>query len=102
VNEGARDGDHVRVRLPLTDRMALTDTHTRTGPAGTPSSCVASGNAMVPLPATVTLAVPLARKASYLLSLPSSASSHLIHHYAVSLRKCRPWVSREQLHAVFA
>ena len=43
--------------------MALVDTsHTHTGSAGTPSPCVASGNAMVLLPATVTSAVPLVRK----------------------------------------
>ena len=46
---------HARVRLPLliiiTDRTSLIDRcHTRQGSAGTPSSCVASGNATMPWP----------------------------------------------------
>ena len=76
VDEGARGGDCARVRLPIIitpDRTALIGTwHTRTGPAGTRSSAVASGGATV----------PLARASSHPLSTSSTSSHHVCRHSA--------------------
>ena len=66
--------------------------HTRVGYAGTLSSCVASGDAMMPWPPMATPAGPLARVSPHFLSLPPSAPSHHVCHYLASLRKRRAWV----------
>ena len=98
MGEGARDGDHARVRpnvIIIADRTALIDTcHTRSGSAGSPSSCVTSGNATMLWLPMATPAVPLARMSSHSLSIPSSTSSRHVLNYPASLRKCRAchWV----------
>ena len=74
--------------------MVLIDTsHVRAGCVWMPSSCVASGNVMMPWPRTVTPEVALARMSSHFLSLPSSAMSHHVRHYSASLHKCRARVT---------
>ena len=105
MDEGARDGDHARVCLPLviiTDHTARTDIcHTHAGSAGTPSSRIASANVTMPWPSTTTMALPLVRVSSYSSRYPP-APRHIMS--AITRRLCAnpghrcPQATRYRIH----
>src|SRR6266404_2984005 len=81
MDEGARDGNHARVRrivnLSLAVRLSrvLAYTHTRAGSAVTPDLCVASGEVTRPPPMTLTPVV--AAHAFHAPHLRTQAPVHL-------------------------